>query len=201
MDRKRFPSAAAYVDAFDRGLAAHPHCSVKGSVVRQLVSTQLARDVEPHLPAELRSYFEDAPLVSAWVPEVHFHALLHAVYDAAFEGNDARFLGWVKDENRALMQSALYKVIFLVASPERLFRSIAPRWGALRRGTSAELLEASPNGGRVRIHYPLRLYSELVARIRATSMAIIAESSGARNVRVSHEHHGATSVEFVASWT
>lgn len=201
MDLQRFPSAAAYVERLDRGLDAHPHCEVKGSVVRQLVTTELARDVEPHLPSVLRAYFADIPLVSAWIPEVHFHAILHAVFDTTFSGSEQRFLAWVRDENRALMKSALYKVIFLVVSPERLFRSIGPRWGALRRGTAAEVLDSSPNGGRIRVRFPLHLYSDLVTQIRAASMAVIAEASGARNVRVVAEHATGTSVEFVASWT
>lgn len=201
VDPKRFPSAAAYVDSLDRGLDAHPHCEVKGSVVRQLVTTPRARDVEPHLPSVLRAYFADIPLVSTWIPEVHFHAILHAVFDTSFAGSEQRLLSWVRDENRALMQSALYKVIFLVMSPERLFRSIGPRWGALRRGTTAELLDATAQGGRIRVRYPLRLYSDLVAQVRAASMAVIAEASGARNVRVVAENVTGTSIEFAASWS
>jgi len=123
------------------------------------------------------------------------------VFDTTFGGSEPRFLAWVRDENRALMQSALYKVIFLVVSPERLFRSIGPRWGALRRGTTAELLDASPTGGRMRVRFPSHLYSDLVTHVRAASMAVIAEASGARNVRVIPEHVTDTSVEFVASWS
>lgn len=174
---------------------------MKGSVVRQLVTTPYARSIEPDLPPVLRAYFETPPLVSAWCNEVHFHAILHAVFDVRFEANETRFLAWVKDENRTLMQSALYKVIFLVVSPERLFKSIGPRWGALRKGTSAELIDVGTHGGRLRIHHPLHLYSDLVSRVRATSMATIAESSGAKNVRVSPDNASPTSVDFVAQWT
>ncbi|MFO0612192.1 MAG: hypothetical protein U0414_06380 [Polyangiaceae bacterium] len=201
MDAKRFPSAAAFVQQFERGLDAHPFASVKGSAVRQFVSTSYAREIEPHLPPALRAYYHAPPLVSAWCSEVHFNTLLHAVFDGPFAGNEGRFLGWVKEENRTLVSSTLYKVIFFVASPERLFRSIGPRWGALRRGTGAELLDAGANGGRIRIHHPKNLYTDLVARVRATSMAVIAESSGARNVRVVPHRPTETSVEFAASWS
>lgn len=201
MDPKRFPSAAAYLDRFDRGLDAHPHCAVKGSVVRQLVVTPYAREVQPHVPPALRTYFTDPPLVSAWCSEVHFHTMLHAIFDGPFQSNESRFLGWVKDENRTLMESALYKGIFFVVSPERLFRSVGPRWGALRRGTSAELIDASPTGGRIRVHHPLHLYSDLISRVRATSLAIVAECSGAHHVRIAPDRITSTSVDFAATWS
>lgn len=204
MDPKSFPTAASYVAGLAGGLAAHPQCLVKGSVMREIVDSAFAAELRAELPAELEAYFSARPVATAWVPEVHVHALLLATFDRFFGapgGSGERgFVDWAYRQNLALFDSTLYRVIFFVVSPERLFNGVEKRWATFRRGSKLETLLVEKGHARLRVHYPPGLYTDLLARVRATSFRAAATCAGAEGVEVHIESRGRVETEFVLRW-
>jgi hypothetical protein len=150
------PLMASYLGALPDGPASHPQCSVKASVVRHAIES---RPLGPgvRLPGDIRALVDQPPPVSAWVPEVHFNAVMLAIRDVHFDGGEA-FHAWVYEQNKRLFSTPLYRAIFLVLSPERLMRGMGQRWAAFRRGTTANARQRAPKDLELRVHAPPHLY-------------------------------------------
>jgi hypothetical protein len=204
MDARSFPTAAAYVEKLVGGLSAHPQCLVKGSVMREILRAPFALELRHALPAEIAIHFEHVPVATSWVPEVHVQAMLLAIFDRFFAarpgGGDAAFVEWAYEENRRLFDTPLYKVIFFVMSPERLMNGVEKRWGTFRRGTTLHVVERRPGFVRLVVRHPGGLYTELLARVRATSFRAAAVCAGAHDARVRVEARRAAETDFVLTW-
>lgn len=204
MDPTAFPGAAAYLAALAGGLDAHPQCLVKGSVVREIVTSGFAREVSHLLPAELRSHFDVKPVATSWVPEVHVHALLLATYDRFFAGprgkGKAGFLDWAYTQNLALFDTTLYRVLFFVVSPERLFNGMDKRWSTFRRGSTLEATLVEKGRAEMTVRYPVGLYNDLLAGVRAASFRAAATCAGARDAHVDFRSARAGETSFTMTW-
>ncbi len=197
MDRERYPKAARYIDSLPRGLASHPQCQVKGSVLRQMIESTPTPFPTEGLPSDLRSMIDAPPLPSDWIPEVCFNALMLAHEDVI----DPRvFREWVYTRNRQLFSSSLYRILFLVVSPERLIVGMTHRWRAFRRGTELQTLERSKNRVVVELSYPENLY-ELHALTNLTVAVTAAlDAAGGKNSDVKLVHHDARAAKLVIRW-
>ncbi|MBK6512604.1 MAG: hypothetical protein IPM79_37255 [Polyangiaceae bacterium] len=197
MDERTFPIAAAYVARLPAGLASHPDCQVKGSVLRGLLdSTPIAFET-PGLPGELADLVRTPPLPSDWIPEVHFNALMLAHEDRI--PHDI-FREWVYSRNRKLLSSNLYRMLFFLITPQRLFMGMANRWKAFRRGTELVMRDHGKNHANVEVRYPLRLY-ELHALTNLTVAVTAAlDAAGGQDTSVRLLSHDDRTAQIAATW-
>ncbi len=188
MDHDRFPTAAAYVARLPDGLASHPECVVKASVLRDVVDARpLDRDDLDALPPEVAPLISEPPPVSAWVPEVHALVAMIAVRDRHFAPGEvglAAYEAWTYERNRKLLARPLYRALFLVLTPERLLARVETRWAMFRRGSTLELVGSAPGRAELRMSYPSHLVEHTTARGLRGALRAATELAGGRDVAV-----------------
>lgn len=196
-----FPETSAYLAALPDGLSSFAQCEVKGSVVRQLVDG-FDRSILGELPEASRALIDAPPPVSAWVREVPVNVILLATSEqlARTTGRRDAMNARAYEASKRLLSTPLYKILFLVVSPERLVSGVDRRWNALRRGTRLELLAHSPRTAHLRAHMPEGLYTRSLLELRASSMRAALECAGARNAKVALEALTKSTVDFMCSW-
>lgn len=176
VDAARYPKVARYLSRLEGGLAAHPGCQVKGSVLKNALETAPIALETSGLPAEIAKLVESPPLTSEWMSEVRLNATMIAFADSM---PDTEWQAWTYERNRALFRTSLYRVLFFVLSPERLFVGIANRWAAFRRGTSLRLLDLKNRRARLELSYPLNLYDESTLTAMRIAFRAAADAAGA----------------------
>lgn len=197
MDRARFPLLARYVDGLPAGLASYPEAQAKGSVIRTLVSTTPVH-LDPHeLPAELAGFIEEPPLPTAWVSEVQLNALGLAYQDVM---SPSVHETWVWERNRKILTNPLYKILFWMISPERLFVGLPHRWSAFRRGTELALVDQSVGRARLRLTFPKNLHDKSTLANVCVAGRVVAEAAGAKASDMVVEACAPTSAVFAISW-
>jgi hypothetical protein len=201
IDANLFPEAAAYVSRLRDGLDSHPHCQVKGSVMRE-VATAFDAALTAQLPPTLRSIIESPPPVSTWIAEVPFNALVLVQSDHTIRrtGRKNAMHEFAFETSKALLSTPLYKILFLVVSPERLVSGVDKRWAALRRGTFIELVDHSREHARLRVHYPPHHYTETLLSIRAQSIRAALVCARAKDPSVNVESRENERSDFVCRW-
>ena len=181
MDELRFPRAAQYVGSLPAGLDSYPHCEVKGSVLRQLIDSSPVPFPDQGLTPALARLVQLPPLPSDWISEVHFNALMLAHEDLI---DPAVFRQWVYDRNRQLLSSSLYRILFLVVSPDRLIAGMTHRWRAFRRGTELETVERTKNSVLVELRHPPYLYEVHALTNLTTAITAAIDAAGGQNTQV-----------------
>ena len=179
-DYDGFPRTREYLDSLPAGLESYPEVQIKGSMARGMIELQPKNFELAALPPQLRPLFENPPLVSQWVPEVHLIAMCCAMREAFFESDEA-YLQWVRQGLRQIFAGPLYRMVFALFSPTRLVKSSTRRWGAIRRGTQRELVELNVNGNLGRVRYPPRLYNDLYAKVLLEGLLTAYQLSRAPN--------------------
>ena len=171
--------------------------------MRELTTARTFDEIAREIPDPLLTYAQSPPIATAWVPEVHFHVLVHAAFDRMRleTGSSNAFMRWVEAQNRALFSAPLYRAIFFVISPERLFRAADKRWSALRKGTRLEIVHLGERNAEIRIVHPAKLYTALIAEVRATSFRVAAELAGAKHATVNIEPSTEGETRFRATWS
>ncbi len=197
-------SIDAYLATLPQGIDSYPEAGVKGSVVRAMFpdserSRFPAADV---VPAPAGEHILHPPAVSDWVPEAHHGALIGAIYDTRFRsaGGLPAFETWAIERNRALLRGPLYRVMFLVMSPERILSGVQSRWAAFHRGSNLTVVQRTGNVTQARLSHPPHLFSALAIRWFATAFQVALEAGGAKNARVRAEAESETSSGFHAAW-
>ena len=198
MDPARFPRLSRYLEGLPDGLASYPGAQAKGSVVRALVTTTPVRLDAAELPAPLESLVQDLPLPTQWVSEVQLNALGLAYEDSMPR---ATHEAWVFDRNRAILTNPLYKILFWMITPERLFVGLPQRWSAFRRGTELSLLDRSTGGARLRLGFPKNLHDRTTLANVCVAGRVVAEAAGARTATMEIEDYAPTSAVFAIGWT
>jgi hypothetical protein len=99
-----------------------------------------------------------------------------------------------------LLSTPLYKVLFLLVSPERLMVGLDKRWAALRRGTRIELVDRTEHAVRLRLSYPDRLYDRAILRVRAASLRAAVTCAGARSATADLDRVDRGCADFVVRW-
>lgn len=135
------------------------------------------------LPSELRELVANPPPASVWLSEVHYQALLHALYDQYYgESRLTEFTEWATAANRMLLSSPLYRIAFRLVSPAGLTRSLQARWELLRRGSELQIERMDNTSCVLRLKHPLGLYSDLHRNLRAIAIRVALEFAGAKGV-------------------
>lgn len=178
----QFPTLTTYLAGLPEGLSSHPAAQVKGSIVRDArIPKSLA--AAAGLPPELRELVANPPPASVWLSEVHYQALLHALYDQFYgESRLTEFTEWAIAANRVLLSSPLYRIAFRLVSPVGLTRSLQARWELLRRGSELKIESMDSTSCVLRLKHPLGLYSELHRHLRAIAIRVALEFAGAKGV-------------------
>ena len=163
-DPSKFPVLARYVEALPQGLASYPEDRAKASLCGGMIDAfPIRTDDIPALPAELRYLVESPVPVSSWIPEVHSHAILLAIYDRHFETPDA-FAAQAYAMQKALFSGPLYAIALKIVSPTRLLKTAAARWRMFHRGATFVITELAANHVMVRIEHPPFVYEPMSRR-------------------------------------
>ena len=178
------PSVAAYLSRLPADLDSYPDALIKGSVVREVIgeSDVLPRLVSGQVPPRVEALMRDPPPLASWVPEVHFTAALAAVGDLCFSGlrGMSAFERWMLERNRTLLASPLYKILFLVVSPERIFLGIEKRWGAFHRGSSLRVAGRAKGTTQLELTFPPQLFEEYALRAFGCAFQAAGEAAGSK---------------------
>jgi hypothetical protein len=186
------------------GLDSYPQATVKGSVIRAMFPDTERSRFPPRglIPAPAEEHIHLPPAVTDWIPETHQSALIGAVFDTRFRGAGGlpAFDAWAIERNRALLRGPLYRIMFLVLSPERILSGAQERWGAFHRGSQISVVTREPRSTVARLAHASNLFSEHAIRWFACSFQVAVEAGGAKNARVEAEVESATSTRFHAAW-
>lgn len=189
----------AYLEALPSGLRSYPECLSKVSIWRNILRwTDTARLVGG-LPPELRALFALSMPDSAWFPAVHIfvgHLLLR---DCLFASDEAicehfRFV------NRKLLSGRLYRVLFMVSSPEMLVYASDRRFGQLFRGIAFAVRWIGRGQLEVTLTYPPYLLPPLVCRLYLVAFEVAVELAGAQKVRGEQLEENGSSIRYALRW-
>ncbi len=201
---KVLPSVESYLEGLQNGADSYAQCRIKGSVVvGALAGCGVPLPFAPGLvPPEVEALTRELPSVNDWVSEVHYSALLLAVAELRFRGPEGLhdFDRWILEENRRLLTGPLYRVLFMVASPERIVRAGGERWGRFHRGSTLSVRVESKGYVAGHLAYPANLFPALTLRGFGMALRAAAEAAGAQDVSVSHVVKSETSTDYELMW-
>ncbi len=193
---------ADYLERLPAGLASYPDCRAKGAMLRDLLHSRPLDADAPELHDELRSFVRTPPAVSSWMPETAYVALTMTIYGKYFGGSDiARFTQWICDLNVTMFRTPLYRILFVLMSPERLLFGIAKRWNTFHLGSSLTVLERGANAVLLELEYPPHLFSEAMAHAFAGSATAAVQVAGGRNAASHLESVTPTHARYWMRWS
>jgi hypothetical protein len=178
-------SVASYLGRLPAGEGSYPGAQVKGSVVRAtLLGLDVASRLSPgDVPEVAASMIRDPPAVHAWVKEVDFMVVMSAVNELCFT-KPGSFNEWMLGMNRKLLGGALYKVLFMVVSPERVFVGADKRWAAFHRGSEFSAVGVEKSKASIDLTFPKHLFPPCFIQAIGTAFHAAAEAVGAKDVAV-----------------
>lgn len=193
------PETAAYVERLPEGLRSYPGCIIRGTQTRPTIE-ELRDRVDPRaLPPELRWPLQHPPTPNQWVPEVPFAALILALREIAFDSDEA-FLDWAGGALRRILGSTLYRLILVMATPDRLAQRAPSAWDTLRRGTRRSISERGANHNFGHLSFPAHLFSPLHAEVVGRGLQVTYELSRARAPRARVLHYTPTGFDLEVTY-
>jgi hypothetical protein len=201
VDIVRYPSVHQYLETVG-GIWAHPHATAKGGVLGEALTQRPVHPPPGSLGPELEALATNPPLLTGWLPEVHFNATMLAIYDEHYgHGGMAAYLEWVYDRNRRLFTKPAYKMLFLVISPERLMRGLGARWAAFRKGSTLTATTHQAKGAEVRLAHARHLHPEQSLRAFAQAWKAAVECAGGKKVESELVHTEPNEARYSIRWT
>jgi hypothetical protein len=198
------PAVQDYLDKLPTGVASYPGAQVKGAVVRNLVfGCDAATRIRPgDMPDEADSMLRDLPSAGEWVGTVHFVALLAGIYDACFKekGRMEAFENWTLAHNRKLLSGPLYRVLFVVASPERVFVGAERRWETFYKQSNLRVGAVGPKAATLTLTYAPHIFPEYVLRGHGTGLRAAGEAAGLQKLRVDLSSETAGKTLYSLAW-
>jgi hypothetical protein len=177
--RSRYPRLASYLAGLPAGLASYPECQTKASLLVTLLEGMPQPRPRPsELPEPAGRYLERPPS-SMWVPEVEAQAVSVTIADH-YHMTDGQYLEWLKDQNRAYLNSLMYRAVFAFLSPAHIVPKAAARWGAVHRGSEMTVRFVGERGADVTLTFPPRLYAGIVLQQITAVLEVVLERSNAR---------------------
>lgn len=198
LDRARFPSVAKYLERIPGGLAAYPHCISKASLLRSVLQDFAIDRLAPGLPTTLADLVRNPPPSGHWIPEVHFRAVMRAILDEFF-GDPAKFLAWTYSAQQRLLGGPLYRMLFVLMTPERIARSAHSRWDSFHRGSKIDFEIFSGYGIATLIHPPY-CYELIDHEATIAGFRVALELAGGRHVQSTTLECGVTRASSRISW-
>jgi hypothetical protein len=124
------------------------------------------------------------------MPEVHFHAVMLALADMHFPGEDDAYVTWVCDLARRLYAKPFHRVLMFFTSPSRVLASMPALWSRFHRRTSCTCDALSGKMALCSLHYPPHLVNRIQARTFGSATIAALEAAGAKEISVSITEHG-----------
>ena len=183
----RWPRLDAYLANLPHGIDSHPDHVAKGSTFLGALADKPVLVEDGELPEALTRLLHEPPLPNAWVPEAHVVSVFKLIGDAHFraDGDDmAGFRSWVFEQNRRLLSSPLYKVLFLFVQPSSIFYGIEKRWGAFHNGTTLDLVERLPESATIAIGFAPHLFDTEGIYAHGEGLRAAAAAAGAKEPTV-----------------
>lgn len=171
------PHLSAFLAKLPDGLASFPEVRAKASLYRSILD-EFPPDADEHLPGPLRERLLMPVPVSAWIPEVHSHAMVLALRDLRFD-SDAAFVDFCYQRQKTLFEGRLYRIMLALASPALLFRTAALRWTLFHRGTTLEVQQRSSTEARICVRHPPQMWDGLLADALMAGLRAVLDLSGA----------------------
>jgi hypothetical protein len=198
----QYPSLDTYLARLPDGLASYPEALAKGATIRASIEAMPAEIRRGDgLPPRLRELLRDPPTTNAWGSEVEMWALVLAAYDTSFGTSGvAAYDTWAYELNRRLLGGPLYRVLFAVISPERLFVGASKRWAAFHRGTTMDISDMAHGGGKLRLTTPASMLPRVAQVALAAGYRAAFDLAGGKGVEVTVEEQSSTCMTFTASW-
>lgn len=189
----------AYLASLPEGIDSYPQCTHKGEPLSIWLRRSPTEGLADKLPAPCAALLDAARPFPSWVPEVHANVLYLAILEVSF-GDERAFLAHAEQCNRAVLQTPTNRVLFWVAAPKAILRAAGQRWSSLHRGSAIEVRVAQDTAAEVDLHYPPRLFPEIVLRGTATGFLAALENAGARDVQMDVRRVDETRAMFAARW-
>jgi hypothetical protein len=200
LDTRLYPRVAAYLAHLPRGVDSFPEATGKVSVVRSFIeSTNLELFEDDRCPPAVAQLIRSPPPHSSWVSEVTMMAAFFALADHKHLSGAAAER-WMYEQNKALLDSRMYRALVALAGPSLLMRGVQLRWNAFHRGSSLEIVEQLEKGTSLRMRFPQGVFDEFLLNGFAGAMRASLELSRARSVVVRLVEHTPRSALFHGSW-
>jgi len=190
----------AYLADLPRGLDAYPEFVQKASIYRQVFSRGLSDKLTPILPPPLAGLLTEPLPVSTWVPEVQVNALMIALFENMYRGDEAQFIEDGLETARKLFRSPLYRTMMMLISPAVIVSRASSRWDALHRGIQLCASMSSDAGASFRVDFPSRLVPRVVALTYTSAFHAALEAAGAKEVRCSLTSLTPEQATYQATW-
>lgn len=197
---ERYPRLAAYVAGLPAGLDSHPECLAKASLCRALLDGMPAPLPAPSDLPDPAARLVAHPPAAMWMPEVQVMALALTIADQ-YRMSDGEYLGWLKQRNRSLFRTLMYRALFAFLSPASLAPKAAARWAAVHRGSELTCELVAPGLAELRLTFPPRLFAPLLLQSFTAVFQAAIEHSNARTCEVSLTEIADTTGLYVARWT
>ncbi|MGH1346178.1 MAG: hypothetical protein ACRBN8_31725 [Nannocystales bacterium] len=196
----RLPHLEAYIDRLPQGLDSYPEAQAKASLLRSVANFRpIPRQTREALPQALSALLDAPPPVTHWVSQVHTHALLLVLRDSVCTDRED-FVRFCHLRQRELFQTAMYRVMFALATPGMLFGAIALRWSSLHRGTELSLGARTDNAVRLDLNHGPDLWDPEVSLATAAGFRVVLDLSGAMGATVEVERPSNEQTLFHAHW-
>lgn len=198
LDRARFPTVARYLERVPGGLAAYPQCQGKASLLRSVLEDFPTQRLSSGLPPTLAELVRHPPPPGHWIPEVHFRAVMRAVLDEFF-GDPAKFVAWTYSAQQRVLGGPLYRMLFVLVSPERVIRSAHSRWASFHRGSKIDF-EVFSGHGIVTLIHPPHCHELLDHEAVIAGFRVALELAGGHNVTSTTLECDATRASSRVAW-
>ena len=198
-----FPTLDSYLARLPHGVASYPQLTAKGSVLRAiLVDPPCALGPGLGLEPRVEELVRAPPPATDWLTEVELWSLSLSIYDMAFAGpaGPAAYDAWTYARNRALLGGPLYRILFAVASPDRLFSGIAKRYAAFHRGTVISKLETSRGFGGFALMTPPHVLPALAHVALCSAFRAGLDLCGGKDSKVEVTVESPEVAQFSATW-
>ena len=196
--RQRFPTLAHYLSVLPQGLDSYPQYVAKASLLRSILDDHPLTQFASELPRALVDLAVRPPPLSAWVSEVHFHAITRVVSDLHFRER-SQFVAWSYEAQKRLLSSPLYSLLFAVISPERGLMLAHSRWETFHRGITLRV-ERMPGQSRVIYGFPPHLFDEFDLGPTLEGLRAAFELMGAKSIQIFDQQVTPTSARATFSW-
>lgn len=196
------PRMSAYLAPLPNGLESYPACMVKGAVARPFLAGALtpAQVAEAGLPPPVAALLREAPLNSAWIPEVELWSALAAVVELrGFD--DQAALDWFAQRDEEALTNPVLRLVMRFSSVEFLLPLSSGYWSMTHKGSKLEVERPSAQEAIIHLDYPPNLFDQNVAKLLTQAFAVPLRLSRATSVAVSLDDWKPTRATFRGKWS
>lgn len=200
-NERSFPALETYLSLLPHGLDSYPECQQKGSVARSVIAQwHDLPSFADRLPPTLAHLIRNPPPASLWIPEVHGMALWALASDVLCNNELPRYVEFSRQQNRALLSSPIYRLVFGVLGGRLTVRAIATAWSTFHKGVDIDAaLDAGPSGV-LHLRAPPHLISEPHSHGFGTAFSEGLRVAGFADASVDVDHWTPTVTTYRCSW-